>query len=186
MDSLSQTDAKQPFAGDAALCCMAEYWSRLRAGRVMPDKTELDPLNLPPDIWPNLLLVEPVAASSDLRYRLVGSAHVERYGYDFTGRTIADIASGSYREYLEEQFRHVLVQHKPVYSESLFRWDTTGYAVTKRLIMPLATEGNAAGVMALCVQTWPSNSQTVKRGTIPAALKAGNYDKGFYQLVELP
>ncbi len=186
MSLLSKTEATLPFAEDAVLCCVADYWSRLRAGRPMPNKAELDPLHLPPHVWPNLLLVEPVTGSGDLRYRLVGSAHVERYGYDFTGRTIAEIASGSYRTYLEEQFRHAMTQSQPVYSESLFRWDTTGYAVTRRLIMPLATDTNDSGIMAFCAQTWPTPSTAVNRITIPAMVKAGSFDKGYYQPIDLP
>src|SRR3546814_6836670 len=74
---------------------------RSRRGRPMPQRSDIDPLHLPASVWPNLLLAEPVAGSSAMRYRLVGSAHVERYTFDFTGRTTTEIMQGSYRTSIE-------------------------------------------------------------------------------------
>src|SRR3546814_188466 len=125
------------FADEPALLEVARYWSAKRNGRLMPDRADIDPLDLSPGVWPNLLLTEPVPASTAMRYRLVGSAHVERYTFDFTGRTTAEIMQGSYRDYMEAIYNTSLQEGLPVYSESVFRWDARGYAFTRRLMLPL-------------------------------------------------
>src|SRR3546814_12808443 len=94
--------ADQPiFADDPSLSTVARYWTAQRRGRPMPQRSDIDPLHLPASVWPNLLLAEPVAGSSAMRYRLVGSAHVERYTFDFPGRPTPEIMRGSYRTYIE-------------------------------------------------------------------------------------
>src|SRR3546814_17410453 len=88
-----------------------------------------------------------------MRYRLVGSAHVERYTFDFTGRTTTEIMQGSYRTYMEAIYNTSLQEGLPVYSESVFRWDARGYAFTRRLMLPLQ---HGAHGMIFSVQVWPS------------------------------
>ena len=141
------------FADDPTLSTVARYWTAQRRGRPIPARGDIDPLHLPPTVWPNLLLTEPVAGSSAWRYRLVGSAHVERYTFDFTGRTTAEIMQGSYRTYMEAIYSTARQQGMPVYSESVFRWDARGYAFTRRLMLPL--QHGETG-MVFSVQVWPS------------------------------
>jgi hypothetical protein len=141
------------FADDATLSTVARYWTAQRRGRPVPARADIDPLHLPPSVWPNLLLAEPIAGSSAMRYRLVGSAHVERYTFDFTGRTTSEIMQGSYRTYMEAIYNTSLQESLPVYSESVFRWDARGYAFTRRLMLPLT---HGAHGMIFSVQVWPS------------------------------
>lgn len=148
------------FADEPTLLEVALYWLEKRRGRLMPDRSEIDPLELPPSVWPNLLLTEPVPGSSAMRYRLVGSAHVERYTFDFTGRTTAEIMQGSYRDYMEHIYGMALQQKLPVYSESIFRWDDSeyarGHASTRRLMLPLCRGEPDAAAQILSVQVWPT------------------------------
>src|SRR3546814_17572461 len=58
------------FADDPMLSTVARYWTAQRRGRPMPQRSDIDPLHLPASVWPNLLLAEPVAGSSAMRYRL--------------------------------------------------------------------------------------------------------------------
>jgi hypothetical protein len=148
------------FADEPALVDVALYWLTKRNNRLMPDRAEIDPLELPPAVWPNLLLTEPVPGSSAMRYRLVGSAHVERYTFDFTGKTTAEIMQGSYRDYMEGIYRTALDKKLPVYSESIFRWDDAdyahGHASTRRLMLPLSRGQPDVAAQVLSVQVWPT------------------------------
>lgn len=141
------------FADDPILSTVARYWTAQRRDRPMPARSDIDPLHLPAAVWPHLLLAEPVPGSAAVRYRLVGSAHVERYTFDFTGRTTSEIMQGSYRTYMEAIYGTTLELSLPVYSESVFRWDADGYAFTRRLMLPLS---HAAAGMIFSVQVWPS------------------------------
>lgn len=148
------------FADEPTLVSVALYWLAKRDGRLMPDRAGIDPLDLPASVWPNLLLTEPVPGSSAMRYRLVGSAHVERYTFDFTGKTTAEIMQGSYREYMESIYRTALEERLPVYSESIFRWDDAdyahGHAATRRLMLPLCRGEPETAAQILSVQVWPT------------------------------
>lgn len=148
------------FADEPALLEVASYWLAKRGGRLMPDRSDIDPLQLPPSVWPNLLLTEPVPGSTAMRYRLVGSAHVERYTFDFTGKTTADVMQGSYRNYMESIYRAALDEMLPVYSESIFRWDDAdyahGHAATRRLMLPLSRGEPDIAAQIFSVQVWPT------------------------------
>lgn len=168
-----------PFAIDPILTEAAKLWLRLCAGRKMPLRSDFDPLLLSGAVWPYLLLAEPVQGSSAVRYRLVGGAHVDRYGYDFTGHTTAETAQGSYRAYLEA-FYALALQGEPVYAESLFRWDADGYALTRRVCLPL--QSSADTVQVLCVQTWDSGV-TWNGRSVPHLVGTGGFADGRYEAI---
>lgn len=175
--------ADQPvFADDPTLLAVGRYWAAQRRDRRMPDRADIDPLHLPASIWPNLLLAEPQPGSAAFRYRLVGSAHVERYTYDFTGKTTADIMRGSYRDYMESIYAATLRQPAPVYSESVFRWDAEGYAATRRLMLPL-TRGSDTPAIVFSVQVWPSRLPTQPR-SISELSGSGGFRDGFFVVLD--
>lgn len=181
------------FADDPALTEVAAYWTRRRDSedgrrRLMPARAEIDPLHLSPGIWPNLLLSEPVAGSTAWRYRLVGSAHVERYTFDFTGMTTAEIMQGSYRDYMEQIYNTCRRDILPVYSESVFRWDRQGFAMTRRLMLPLSLgRMNEAGEdqadMVLSVQVWPT-AMPVQPRSIADLSGSGGFKDGIFMALD--
>ncbi|WP_246068849.1 PAS domain-containing protein [Ferrovibrio terrae] len=169
---------RTPFSDEPILDAVAVYWSRKRLGRRMADRGEIDPLDLPPAIWPNLLITEPAGASI-WRYRLVGSAHVERYGTDFTGKTLHDIMQGSYRDYMTHIYDAAFHDGVPVYSESVFRWDAEGFAMTRRLMLPLSYGETDRPAQVFSVQVWPS-AIPVQPRSITELSRSGGFRDGFY------
>lgn len=171
-------DGQVLFTDDPTLSAVARYWAARRRNQPMPDRADIDPLHLPPSVWPNLLLTEPVAGSSAARYRLVGTAHVERYTFDFTGRTTAEIMQGSYRDYMERIYATTLQEGVPVYSESVFRWDASGYAFTRRLMLPLR-HGGPSAALVFSAQVWPSELPVHPR-SITDLSGTGGFRDGFF------
>ncbi|MFN4309941.1 MAG: PAS domain-containing protein [Ferrovibrio sp.] len=171
------------FADQPILATVAAYWSRQRRDRTMPDRADIDPLDLPPSIWPNLLLTEPAgpdgSGGENWRYRLVGSAHVERYTFDFTGRTTGEIMHGSYRDYMNRIYATAFHDAVPVYSESVFRWDSEGYAATQRLMLPLSRGTPDKTAMIFSVQVWPSEKPAQPR-SISELSRRGDFRDGFF------
>ena len=179
--TIMDQDPDQPiFADDPTLSIVARYWSSRRRGRPMPTRTDIDPLHLPATVWPHLLLAEPVAGSTAIRYRLVGSAHVERYTFDFTGRLTSEIMQGSYRTYMEEIYATTLRLGLPVYSESMFRWDADGYAFTRRVMLPL--QHGSAG-MIFSAQVWPGRMSHAQP-SITALSGTGAFRDGDYVVLD--
>lgn len=147
-----------PFADDPVLHAAARHWAALRAGRPLPDHADLDALRLPRFILPHLVLAEPADdGTARINFRLVGTAMVERFQVDFTGRSTADVMSGSYRSYVEGLFARCLTQRAPIYSESIFRWDAAGFATTRRLMLPFSRGGSRVQ-MVMVAQTWPTHN----------------------------
>ena len=172
-----------PFADEPALVAVAEYWTRRRPGRRMPERSGIDPLDLPPSIWPNLLITEPAGAGI-WRYRLAGSAHVERYGTDFTGKTLHDIMQGSYRDYMTHIYDAAFHDGVPVYSESVFRWDAEGFAMTRRLMLPLSQGMTDRAAQIFSVQVWPT-ALPVRPRSITELSRSGGFRDGFYLKLDI-
>ena len=147
-----------PFADDPILTEGAAYWLRKRAGRPMPARRDIDLLDMPARIVPHVVLAEILAPSGLVRYRIVGEEMVERFGFNFGGKTSRQIFHGTYRTFLEDTFALLYRDRMPVYTESQFRWDNDGHALTRRLMMPLANDGDSPSHVFI-VQTWPPCSK---------------------------
>ncbi len=139
---------------DATLMALHAYWDHRRQGRTVPDRRDIDPVDIGPGLLPNVALVDVVDGGARFRNRLVGTAIVERWGVETTGRFLDEIMSeSSYRDFIHELYRDTCRFRAPVYSSSLFRWDVASHMVTRRLYLPL-TYGGDAITMILVGQTF--------------------------------
>lgn len=67
-----------------------DYWRAKAGDRVMPDRADIDPLEMVP--WlPHLLLVEIDPGFDDVRFRLIGTWVADRVGRDDTGKTMREL-----------------------------------------------------------------------------------------------
>lgn len=66
-----------------------EYWDEVRGDRAMPARRDIDPLRIPRDLLPGIVLTEVLREPPWLRYRLVGTAQVALRGSDPTGQPVA-------------------------------------------------------------------------------------------------
>lgn len=67
---------------------MWEYWNAQRGDRLMPSRQDIDPLQMPRDLLPCILLTEVLPEAPWLRYRLVGTAQAALRGRDPTGQPV--------------------------------------------------------------------------------------------------
>lgn len=65
-----------------------DYWDGCRRGRLMPSRRDIDPLNIPADLLPAVVLTDVLTEEPWLRYRLVGTAQVAMRGRDPTGQPV--------------------------------------------------------------------------------------------------
>ncbi|MBP6819586.1 PAS domain-containing protein [Ferrovibrio sp. MS7] len=63
------------------------YWDGKRQGRPLPDRADIDPIEMRPWLG-NLMLVER-SGEDDYIYRLYGSAFVDQFKVDMTGQSIS-------------------------------------------------------------------------------------------------
>ena len=145
---------RAPLDNDALLIALHAYWDYQRRGRAVPDRADIDPVDIGAGLLPNVGLVDVIDGGARFRNRLVGTAIVERWGFEITGRFLDEIMpEGDYREFIHELYRDVCRHRAPVYSASLFRWDVGTYMVTRRLYLPL-TRGGEDVTMILVGQTF--------------------------------
>lgn len=139
---------------DPLLLQLYNYWNGRRNGRPVPDRRDIDPIDMPRAVLPHLLLVELHGPIPRIRYRLVGTAICARYGSDFTGYWLDELSGPQYRQRLEEMYRRMRDTGRPIYTESEFRIDPETTAITCRLYLPLYHQGSIN--MALAGQTFPA------------------------------
>lgn len=122
---------------NATLRRLYRYWLDKRGERPWPDRRAIDPAELK-EILPNLAIIEIVGAANDprFRYRLVGTAIVDAYGVDPTGRFV-DEMTGAYRDVLLGLLREVAATGRGIYAASAFQLADTGVS-TERLFLPLS------------------------------------------------
>lgn len=118
------------------------YWRRIAAGRPMPRRADLDPLDIP-KLLPHVMLVE-VHGPGRYRYRLIGTATAQEQGTNATGKFVDQaIAGAEYRANVIGLYDECARERCALYAESLFL-SPTGGAVerhTKVAFMPLSEDG---------------------------------------------
>src|SRR5579872_5062410 len=119
-----------------------DYWRRIAAGRAMPARKDLDPVDIP-RLLPHVMLVE-VEGPGRFRYRLIGTAIAQEQGVNATGRFVGEaIKNPEYRAHGLGLYEQCVHDHRPIYSESLFL-SSEGGAVerhTKAVFLPLSDDG---------------------------------------------
>lgn len=125
-----------------------DYWQRIAAGRPMPGRADLDPLDIP-RLLPHVMLVD-VLEVGRYRYRLIGTECVNAHGMDATGLAVDAVLKGSeYRGYVIGMYDRTVGEKRPVYSESLLLSieDNVVERHVKVLFMPLSPDGVAVNMV---------------------------------------
>jgi hypothetical protein len=150
---LYKLDGGKPFDGDpdSPANWLLGYWrGKCRPDR-LPGRKNIDPVEIRPDVLPNLYLMDVVPAQPRrrFRYRLVGTRMVEVAGHDPTGRYVDEfIDPARVAEMHEWEDRVVDEPAAWVYSAPLaFRHVDWKWAW--RLSLPLATDGKNIDMLLL-------------------------------------
>jgi hypothetical protein len=128
------------FADDPILAAGYEYWQSLPAQAGIPDWRDIDPVQMPKQILPNVALLEILDGGADAIFRLAGQEFDENFGVSPKGKTTAEL---------------LLDSRQAVYSESAFRWDLGHHLKTQRILMPLSHGQPDVIEMIIKIQTWP-------------------------------
>jgi hypothetical protein len=142
------------------LSALFRYWDEKRAGRVMPARRDIDPIEMGPRLLPHLMLCEFADHGARIRFRLVGTLLVKRLGYDPTGKWLADLPKSTYLEFLARMVRLSYGEQAPIFADSTFRWGHKGQLTGHHLLLPLTTGGPDAGIVMvgtayMCDEVFP-------------------------------
>ena len=131
-------DAKRLAIESPVLLDLYAYWDGKRAGRPMPARADLDPLEFRAALG-HVFLVD-VEPGPRFRYRLTGTIMTERTGYDLVGRYVDDIPVASTRDFIHGHYRQVLATRAPVHAVSMRDLEKRPLRF-ELLSMPLSTDG---------------------------------------------
>lgn len=127
----------------------ARYWEDRRGGRDIPDRRDIDVLDLKPWLgWLNVLDV--IDGGRDFRYRVFGTHHVARLGADVTGK-LASESNAAVRSHFTLFLGSIITTRRPVLTHVTQQNMATGHAYEwRRLGVPLTRGGTAVdAVMVL-------------------------------------
>jgi hypothetical protein len=117
----------------------------------MPCRRDIDPIEIPRKVLPNLQVIEVIDGGARFRYRLVGTALVEAYGKDFTGRIADELFPDDRLNFVQGIYRTVCASKTPLFSRNKYHTPKDVELFSLRIYMPLSDDGvsvnNILGVM---------------------------------------
>jgi hypothetical protein len=117
--------------------CILAYWETKRGVRQMPARRDIDPTDLP-RVLPYLQLIEP-GPPDRFRYRLVGTAIVQTFGHDYTGRFLDELSLGSERtNFFASKLRTVRDNGRPLFVRTQYISAKGVHFMANRLYVPLS------------------------------------------------
>ena len=124
-----------------------DYWCSLWRDGTMPARKDIDPIDIP-RLLPHVGLID-VLPGPAFRYRLIGSAMVDTYKTDFTGRELFEAKSGAYAEALYDMYCDCAASKSPIYSRARFIYPKGVISEladsgldTQRLLLPLSANNH--------------------------------------------
>lgn len=121
------------------------YWERLRAGRAMPARSDLNPSDLRA-LLPYLTLID--HPDGQFRFRLVGTAVTQDLGRDMTGSLVGSYVSPpEYAAALQAIYEHVFSTAHPVFTTGEYRSASRAIHTISRLILPLSDDGKTVNMV---------------------------------------
>ncbi|MBK1698628.1 PAS domain-containing protein [Rhodovibrio salinarum] len=141
---------------DPVLTRLYRYWDALREARAGPTRPEVDPIDMPREVLPDLMLTEVVLADGTrrYRYRIVGSRIAEQAGADPTRQFLDEALPREfgYLDYILGLYDALVDIVRPLYSRSSYVTADTSSSPereTHRLMLPIvAAEGAVTHVLA--------------------------------------
>jgi hypothetical protein len=130
------------------------YWRGKAAGRAMPRRADIDPIEIPA-LLPDVMLVE-CCDGGRYRYRLIGTKNERAHGINATGRFLDEVLPGpGYRSHVLGLYDECVANRRALYFECLFFSPARGAPErhTKVLFLPLSPDDTVVN-MILVVQVF--------------------------------
>lgn len=126
------------------------HWEQVRGVRLMPARADIDPSAIKP-LLPNIVIAEVFHDPLRVRYRLVGTAVVEHWRFDYTGKWLHEVDFGEPQDWIAVY--EVFVREKrPLFghSEILFEDNVRPPQRYEFCMLPLSADGaTVTGMLSL-------------------------------------
>ncbi|WP_420547693.1 PAS domain-containing protein [Curvivirga sp.] len=118
-----------------------QLWLRWKGDKHVPQKSQIDPLEIGAEALPYLAILEAVNGGGDYRYRLVGTALVYAIDKDFTGETIEGFFGRHDELFVLEGYEQARTSQLPLLDVGDFRDKSREFISYQRLILPFELDG---------------------------------------------
>ena len=126
------------------------YWLHKRGSRAVPRKADIDPIELPPKLLPNMQIIEVVDGGARFRYRLVGTALVDAYGKDFTGKHPDELFPDDRLRFIQSIYRRVHDTKQPLFTHNKYHTPKNIDVYALRIYLPLSdNDSEVTHIMAV-------------------------------------
>ncbi len=117
----------------------------------MPARRDLNPADIP-RLLPKLMLAEVGGRSADtqapqIRFRLVGTEVVSRFGCELTGCRLSEIDYGAQADEVAALFRRVVDSAEPQYARIEFQQSQDRLIWMQQLLLPLSDDGSKVNMI---------------------------------------
>jgi len=125
---------------DPDMMSLYVYWDGKRRDRAMPARQDIDPGEI---VWllPHLMLVDVEGPPPEFRMRLIGTAIVQRFGQELTGRYLREIDLDGVTERIQAEYEDVVRSRQPRLDCNEFARADGRYMHYWRLLLPLSGNG---------------------------------------------
>jgi hypothetical protein len=116
------------------------YWNRIRAGRMAPSWSEVEPGEIK-SLLPYLMVAEVLVQPFDVRYRIVGTAVAEVFGCDFTWKTLRSLKCGSGTSSWLGIYREIVERRGPCFGQYRIMAGLLDVRIVDTGAFPLSSDG---------------------------------------------
>ena len=128
---------------------LLEYWNRIRGGRAMPARRDLDPAEVH-TLLPNLVLIDVAEGGTDFRFRLMGTAVAAQCSRDHTSKLFSELEGYGPRGYGWSNHLKVVTRQRPRIGHLPYTGPNTSIVAHHNLSLPLSSDGRRVDII-LCI-----------------------------------
>jgi hypothetical protein len=152
---------------DIRLRALFSHWLSRRRGAALPRRADIDPVELPGEVWPHTMLLDVLRSPDGLRfrYRRVGAVFWRAPGQEPTGRFLDEVlpATAGYRDYIIGIYREMVERRSALYTENeLTLQGQKAPMRISRVSLPLSSDGESID-MALAGHVFESGALARER-----------------------
>lgn len=116
-----------------------QFWLDARGECVLPAASVIDPLKLPRKLLPALVVFSVEAGLKQLKFRLVGTAHVNATGVDLTGKFVEDVQGA---EGTTKRMYAAVKSKAPYFYGGPLTWFSNDFKSYMTLVMPFGNHSS--------------------------------------------
>jgi hypothetical protein len=118
------------------------YWNQIRAGRVAPAWPEVDPGAIG-SLLPYVVVAEVLGDPFDIRYRIVGTAIIESFGYDYSWKNLRSMNYLTQSDSWIDFYRRLVERPMPCFGQYRIGSHIAGDRWVDSCTLPLSGDGRS-------------------------------------------